>query len=168
MRRHLYLGVLALLGATGSASPAQAQVVVRAPFVYAQAGGPGPVVVRAPFFSLVVQRRISPVVLPAPPAALPAAPVAPGDPPPVPVEPPARAVTRAMTPSEFVAAFRPVAGTQEVVLEHPFTRAPVTVRFDLPPGAPRKVRVNRRVLDFDYGRRHVTIRFYRDGSVRVR
>ena len=56
-----------------------------------------------------------------------------------------------------------------MVLVHPFTGKPVKVAFTLPPGAPRKVRASRHALTFDYGRRDVvTIRFLRDGSVRVR
>jgi hypothetical protein len=72
------------------------------------------------------------------------------------------------TPAEFVASFVPAGGAYEVVLRHPFTGRPVAVRFTLPEGRPRKVRVSRLRIQFDYGRKRVTVRFFRDGTVRVR
>src|SRR5262245_27841466 len=103
-----------------------------------------------------VVRPAAPVVTPvvvqpdAPAVVLPA---------PTPVRPP--------THAEFARSFQPLPGRYEVVLLHPFTHCPVQVCFTLPPGCPKKVRVERRELEFDYGRREVEIRFYRDGGVRV-
>jgi hypothetical protein len=82
---------------------------------------------------------------------------------PLPVPTPLRPPTHA----EFARHFQPLPGNYEVVLLHPFTHCPVQVCFTLPPGCPKKVRVERRELEFDYGRCEVEIRFYRNGSVRV-
>jgi hypothetical protein len=70
--------------------------------------------------------------------------------------------------SEFLAAFKPRAGVHQVTVQHPFTGTPVQLSLVLPEGSPRKIRTNRRVLEFDYGRRVVVVRFFRDGSVQVR
>ncbi len=182
------LGLLALAGVAGLATPASAQVSVRVPFVNVDVG-PG-VYVRAPFVRLYVPPRyavgpiypapVLPAVRPLPaPAVLPGPhPLPrglPSEPPPVPVEelrtvaaPPVRVSARAPTPREFAASFRPAPGAYEVVLEHPFTGRPVKVAFTLPEGAPRNVRVNRLKLEFDYGRYSVTVRFFRNGTVAVR
>jgi hypothetical protein len=72
-----------------------------------------------------------------------------------------------MTPTEFVTSFRPKPGTYEVELLHPGTGKPVKVAFTLPEGTPRKVRLKRRAIDFDYGRQTVSIRFLIGGRVRV-
>src|SRR5262249_48567454 len=138
---------------------------------------------RAPFVRVAVTRP-APVVAPGPvvlpPAPVPAVPPVPEDdvPPvpesatptlPVPGVVPAKVIpTRPPTPSEVVAAVKPRAGSYEVDLLHPFTGKPVKVLFSLPEGAPKKVRVNKLKMEFDYGRRSVLVRFYRDGSVRVR
>jgi hypothetical protein len=95
-------------------------------------------------------------------AAPPTYPYEPGDPPPVPIPEPVPTV------AEFAGAFQPRAGTHEVVLLHPLTGCPVKVCFTLPPGCPRKVIVRPRAMVFEYARCDVTIRFVRDGSVRVR
>src|SRR5262245_768352 len=80
---------------------------------------------------------------------------------------PAPTPVRPPTHAEFARHFQPLPGRYEVVLLHPYTHCPVQVCFTLPPGCPKKVRVERRELEFDYGRREVEIRFYRDGGVRV-
>jgi hypothetical protein len=41
------------------------------------------------------------------------------------------------------------------------------VEFTLPPGVPKKVRVHRRELEFDYGRQEVDVRFRPRGGVKV-
>jgi hypothetical protein len=51
-----------------------------------------------------------------------------------------------------------------VQLIHPLTGCPVDVCFTLPPGSPHRVRVQRRELEFDYGRQEVEIRFDRQGA----
>jgi hypothetical protein len=93
----------------------------------------------------------------------------PGEPPPVPlpiaVEP---AANRAPTLSEFAAAFNPKGGRYEVVIQHPATGQPVKVSFSLPDGTPRRVKVHRRDLEFDYRGKEVSIRFLRGGEVRVK
>jgi hypothetical protein len=68
----------------------------------------------------------------------------------------------------FAEAFHPQGGRHEVVLLHPATGRPVQVGFTLPDGAPRRVRVFRYRLAFDYGRQTVALVFRRDGSVHVR
>jgi hypothetical protein len=72
-----------------------------------------------------------------------------------------------MTLDEFAAAFKPCPGTHRVCLIHPRTGQPVDVEFTLPPGVPRKVRVLRRDLEFDYGRQEVDVRFLLRGGVKV-
>jgi hypothetical protein len=184
MQRLLLTSLLALAGIMGLAAEGRADVIVRAPFVCVQVGkpyppGPRDLVVRTPFVTVRVARpvHLAPPPAPAAPQALPAQP---GDPPPVPVDPPTQAPpppgaaagpepARALTVRDFASAFRPAAGTHEVVLVHPRTGKPVPVTFTLPPGTPRKVRATRNALILNYGRREVvTIRFLRDGTVRVR
>jgi hypothetical protein len=75
---------------------------------------------------------------------------------------------RALTLDEFARSFQPLPGRYEVVLVHPLTGCPVNVCFALPPGCPKKVRVHRRQLEFDYGRHDVVIHFERNGDVRVK
>lgn len=83
-----------------------------------------------------------------------------------PVLPPP-ALVRPPTHAEFARQFQPAPGRYEVVLLHPCTNCPVQVCFTLPPGCPKRVRVERRELEFDYGRCEVEIRFYRNGTARV-
>jgi hypothetical protein len=85
----------------------------------------------------------------------------------MPVEPGPGTVA-APTLAEFASAFRPQGGRHETVLLHPATGQPVKVGFTLPDGVPRKVRVFRYRLAFDYGRQTVALVFRRDGSVNVR
>lgn len=169
------------------------EVVVKAPLTFVRVAGkdrPAPgVFVEAPFVRLAIPRQ--PQVVPAGPAIRqPVGPpiVAPDGkpvevlPPPKPaagadgiVEPAAGAPIvevpmpppRPPTHAEFASAFRPAAGQYEVVLMHPNSRAPVKVCFTLPPGCPKKVRVERDELEFDYGKYEVEIRFKRDGRVSV-
>ena len=109
------------------------------------------------------QRRVARPAAPPPPVVTPVVvqPDAPAVvlPAPTPVRPP--------THAEFARHFQPLPGRYEVVLLHPDTRCPVQVCFTLPPGCPKKVRVERRELEFDYGRYEVEIRFDRRGGVRV-
>lgn len=86
-------------------------------------------------------------------------PMGPSGPVPFPVRPP--------THAEFARGFRPMPGLYEVVLLHPHSGQPVRVQFELPPGQPKKVRVERNELEFDYGRFEVEIRFHRDGRATV-
>jgi hypothetical protein len=97
-------------------------------------------------------RVYAPPVVVAPPPAI------------VPVEP----LPRPMTVAEFVRCFQPIPGHHDVWLIHPVTCRPVRVCFNLPPGCGcPKVRVHRREVKFDYGRREVEIRFRHNGTVSV-
>jgi hypothetical protein len=71
------------------------------------------------------------------------------------------------TLATFASTFPPTPGLHEVVLLHPFTNQPVKVNFALPPGPPRKVHVNRRSVEFDYGKHYVRLVFFRSGDVQV-
>jgi hypothetical protein len=73
----------------------------------------------------------------------------------------------ALTLNDFAATFQPTPGAHEVRIVHPYTKELVTVAFTLPEGAPKQVHVNRRQIDFDYGKRSVSIRFRLKGSVEV-
>jgi hypothetical protein len=95
----------------------------------------------------------------------------PGEPPPVPLPIPvavAAAENRVPTLSEFAATFNPKGGRYEVVIQHPATGQPVKISFSLPDGTPRRVKVHRRDLEFDYRGKEVSIRFLRGGEVRVK
>src|SRR5262245_58801946 len=169
------LGVVVL---AGSASFGQAQVVVRAPFVTVVVGRscvPGRRVVSVQVPGIVDVNVGSPAPVPVAPP-LPPPPPAPDELPAPRIMPSAAAVApvnvpaappRALTVEEFAAAFQPAPGNHEVTLLHPRTGQPVTVQFTLPPGVPKKVRVSRRDLEFDYGRHEVDIRFLLRGRVRV-
>jgi hypothetical protein len=73
-----------------------------------------------------------------------------------------------LTPAQFAGSLPTAGGTHQVLLEHPFTRAPVKLTLNLPPGKPRQVHVSRLRLELDYGRQVVTVRFFRNGTVQVR
>jgi hypothetical protein len=153
-------------------SGVRADVVVHTPWVSVEVRQPE-VVIQAPFVSLRIPRRMA---APAS-AARPALPLPPGDPPPIPVAPPplptppattTRAPATVPTLPEFASSFVPKPGVHEAVLMHPASGQPVKVRFLLPEGAPRRVRVFRYRLTFDYGRHDVALVFLRNGTVRVR
>jgi hypothetical protein len=172
MRKHLVVALGALIALLAMTAAAQADVFVRVPFVRVYVGdAPGSVVVSPPFIRPIVVDR------PAPPPQ----PIIIGRPVDVPpvttqdrviVPEPRPAATpvvanRAPTLDEFAKTFKPAPGKYEVVIQHPVTCEPVTVCFMLPEGSPKKVRVHPRQIDFDYGKTDVTIRFIRDGRVRV-
>jgi hypothetical protein len=176
MRQSLGVVVLAVGVLAGSAPPAGAQVsvTVRSPYINVDVrkdgAGRKQVRLHVPgWFNVQLPWR-SPYALPpaaepapeeiAPPRARP-----PDAAPPVVPAVPGEAV-RPLTLREFAAVFQPAPGNHEVLLVHPLTQAPVPVRFTLPPGAP-KVRVHRRELEFDYGKREVEVRFLRGGRVKV-
>jgi hypothetical protein len=174
------------------ASAASAQIVIRAPFVRVQVGGPG-VYVRAPFVNLYVPESppvysVAPRTIVSPPSFVAPMPAPwengrkPTPPPPRPkselqkamppadddldAAPPVPATPeRVLTLEEFAKAFQPKAGSYEVTLQNPVTRQPTTVQFTLPEGTPRRVNLSRRELEFDYGpRRYVKIQFDQDGA----
>jgi hypothetical protein len=104
-----------------------------------------------------------------PDSPAPGLPVVPDLPPPAVVPPVPVVPVRPLTVNEFVTSFTPLPGKYEVVLIHPKTGSPVKVRFTLPPGCVRKVRVNGHKIVFDYKcQRDVVIRFLHGGGVSVR
>jgi hypothetical protein len=182
MRPLVRFGFLALAAGLATGQAVRAEVVVCTPWVTVQVGRPpGQVVVAVPGVGTVaVPVRRAAAAPPAPVTTMPPAAIQPGDPPPVPLEgaprvvipspttTPAATVGRVPTVSEFLAAFKPRAGVHQVTVQHPFTGAPVQLSLVLPAGSPSRIRANRRVVEFDYGRRVVVVRFFRDGSVQVR
>jgi hypothetical protein len=107
--------------------------------------------------------QFAPVAPPPPPGTLPL-------PQPIPAPPPPAIIpVRPLTVDEFVASFRPLPGTYEVLLIHPKTCCPVKVCFTLPPGCIRKVRVTGHKIEFVYKcQRNVVIWFLHRGKVWVR
>ena len=159
-----------------AAAPARADVFVLLPTGAIRVGPPAParVLVQTPWVTVGVGARGTAVSRQAPtlppPDPAPAEPAfVPGAPPPVPLPIPVEApAIRAPTLNEFAATFKPAPGRFEVVLQHPMTGQPVKVSFTLPPGAPKRVKVHKRELEFEYRGKDVTIRFLRGGEVRVR
>ena len=183
MKRISLLSTAALTALLVTASSAWADVYVRVPFVRVHVGDG--VYVRAPFVNLFVPSGPRVYVAPgvaAPPAqlsppaeALPTPPkkVSPGQPLPPPKNnpddaPPAPApggLERVLTMEQFTKGFLPKAGNYEVTLLNPVSKQATTVRFTLPEGTPRRVRVSGNQIEFDYGpRQYVRIRFDRDGA----
>lgn len=68
----------------------------------------------------------------------------------------------------FARDFRPVEGRHHIQIIHPVTKCPVDVCFDLPCGKLREVEVNRRSIEFDYGKHEVRILFRHNGTVDVK
>lgn len=144
--------LMALSAALSYTSASRADVIVRVPFVNVEVGNG--VRVQAPFVNVQVPPPVPPVVVPSPPPAIPQP------------APPSGAI-RPLTLQEFAASFQPGPGNYEVLLVHSRTGCPVQVGFTLPCGCPRKVRVSRHQIVFDYGRETVMIRFGLCGKVRV-
>jgi hypothetical protein len=170
MLRLITSALLALSIVVGLTQASEAQVYIRAPLIRIQTG-PGPYP-PAPSFSMRIPLlfRLDVGSAPPPPVivsqsgpVLPAPDVPPQ--PPIELGPPPAPV-KAPTLAEFASAFKPMAGTHQVVILHPVTGEPVNVTFTLPPGEP-KVHVLRRDLIFDYGRQQVEIRCQLRGGVRV-
>jgi hypothetical protein len=68
----------------------------------------------------------------------------------------------------FARDFRPCEGRHHIQIIHPVTKCPVDVCFELPCGKLREFDVNRRSIEFDYGRREVRIVFRLNGTVDVK
>lgn len=68
---------------------------------------------------------------------------------------------------DFARNFHACPGHHHVIVVHPVTRRPVEIHFDLPDCRLRDVDVNRRSVEFDYGKHEVEIVFNRDGTVCV-
>ncbi len=169
------LASAALIALAATTVPARSQVVVQTPWFCLHVGPPAPtrVLVQTPWVTVGVNPGAH-AARPAQAAPAPAEPTGgflyePGAPPPVPLPIAVEtAPSRAPTLAEFAAKFQPKPGRYELAIEHPFTGRPVQVSFTLPDGTPRRVKVYRRGVDFDYGRQQVSIRFLRGGDVRVR
>jgi hypothetical protein len=164
------LTCFALLALAAAVLPARAQVLVQTPWACIRVGPPTPtrVVVQTPWVTVGVGPSFQSVQQQAVPISFEPR-FTPGEPPPVPLPIPVEtAPPRAPTLTAFAATFKPAAGRYEVVVEHPATGQPVKVGFSLPEGTPKRVKVHRRELDFEYQGKVVSIRFMRDGEVRVR
>jgi hypothetical protein len=158
--------VAALAAVPFLVASAQAQVIIRAPFTQVEVG-PGQVRVQAPLTQVEVapgQVRVQAPLVRVQPPLVPQ-PLYPPPPPPAVVVP---AVARPLTGPEFAATFKPVPGSYEAVLLHPFTLQPVKVCFTLPATAGcYRVRARPRFIEFESPDRVVEIRFLRNGQVAV-
>jgi hypothetical protein len=135
---------LAILAAIGSSCLGFTQT--------AQAHPPRPIVVAPPILvespPVIVER---PVYIPQPVPAIPVPHACP-----------------VYTLDTFARDFRPVEGHHHIQVIHPVTKCPVDVCFDLPCGKLREFDVNRRSIEFDYGRHEVRIIFRLNGTVDVK
>jgi hypothetical protein len=68
----------------------------------------------------------------------------------------------------FARDFRPVEGHHRILVLHPVTKCPVEVCFELPCGKLREFDVNRRSIEFDYGKHEVRLLFRHNGKVDVK
>ena len=165
MRKFIAASLVAGAVLAGFAAPSRAGFFLRVPFVTVRIDrgvfvGAGPVQVQVPGHPATVPTGPSGVIVSEPSPALPADQL----PRPTPLPGP---VVKPMTVEQFAEAFKPQPGKYEVVLVHPKSGCPVKVCFELPPGCPSKVRWTKHVLEFDYGRASVRIRFYHNGDVKV-
>jgi len=72
------------------------------------------------------------------------------------------------TVEEFFGRFKPCPGNYEVVVLHPHKKVPVRVCFTLPDCQLQRYEVNRRTVEFDYGKIEVRIIFRLFGKVDVK
>jgi hypothetical protein len=166
MRKFIVVMLVACAFFAGFAGSSRAGFFLRVPFVTVHVDrgvyvGAGPVQVQVPGRPIAVPSGPSGVIVSQSVPAVPADQL----PPPTPL--PGPVVVKAMTVEQFATAFKPQPGRYEVVLVHPKSGCPVKVCFELPPGCPSKVRWTKHVLEFDYGRASVRIRFYHNGDVQV-
>lgn len=185
MKRTLMFSTAVLIGWLGVVSATQAQVFVRAPFVRVAVGDG--VSVRAPFVNLwvppdgpayyspfgprIIYVDQPPVIVQQPPVIVQPAPApAPFPPAPQPLpkadDGPPQAVQpgQATTLEAFSKSFQAKAGSYEITMLNPVTKQPNVVRFSLPEGSPKRVRVTSDSIEFIYGlRQWVRIEFDRDG-----
>ena len=169
MRKFIVVSLVAGAVLAGCAGSSRAGFFLRVPFVVVDIHrrgvyvGAGPVQVQVPGNPAPLPPAPPPVAQPETSPAFPADQL----PSPTPIPAPAPTILKAMTVQQFAESFKPQPGKFEVVLVHPKSGCPVKVCFELPPGCPRKVRWTKHVLEFDYGRVSVRIRFYHNGDVRV-
>lgn len=71
------------------------------------------------------------------------------------------------TMDNFAREFRAGEGHHRILIIHPVTCRPVEVCFTLPCGKLRELDVNRRSIEFDFGRNDVHIHFRSNGTVDV-
>jgi len=165
MKFKLTIASVTLLSLALSASFAQAQVFVRAPFVRVYVG-PGDVQVRAPFVNLNVPagpRAYLSIPLEAAPNGTIQPPTMSQYPPPIETIESQPQQFQGLTLDQFARAFQPQAGTYDVTLINPVNRQPTTVRFTLPEGSPR-VLTRPHNIEFQYfSRQWVRLEFDRDG-----
>lgn len=167
MARTSCVGIVGILLLT---STARSEVVIRTPYGVVIAGRPTASVgteIRvqvAPWLDLQVRPRTrtlaAPEVVPPPArdrAATPETSIFPSTP----------TQDRPATLREFSQTFVPAKGFYEVLFIHPDTGKPVFAHFTLPDGEPRKFRVSRRQIQFDYGDSVVAIVFDARGGVQV-
>ena len=72
------------------------------------------------------------------------------------------------TMDNFAREFRASEGHHRILIVHPVTCRPVEVCFTLPCGKLRELDVNRRSIEFDFGRDDVRISFRSNGTVDVK
>jgi hypothetical protein len=154
MRKHLFIALTALAVSLGIATASRADVFIHVPFVTVNVGDRG-VFVKPPLVGPIIVGQPIEVqpVLPAPRII--------GETPPTPT------VVRVPTLDQFAASFKPAPGRYEATVIHPVTGDPVKFSFTLPEGNLKAVHVRPREIDFEYARTEVSIRFIRNGSVRV-
>src|SRR5260370_22489973 len=136
MFRTISLGFLALGGVLTAASPGQAQVFVRAPFVRVFVG-PG-VQVRAPFVDINIPPRPY-FVVPPPSVYIPPQPkLVPKDAADEEIpDAPKSLVENPLTLQAFAKSFQARAGSYQVKIVNPITQSPPMVTFTLPERTPR-------------------------------
>jgi hypothetical protein len=148
---------------------AQGEVIIQTPYVTVIAGkpaDPGATAVRvqvAPWLDLQIRPGVRATRVPVTSSPLREIPV-PSESPPlanIPMQ------ERAVTLAEFSRSFVPAKGFYEVLFIHPDTGKAAYTHFTLPKGEPRKVRVSRRRIHFDYASSQVQIIFEPRGGVRV-
>jgi len=72
------------------------------------------------------------------------------------------------TMDNFAREFRAGEGHHRILIVHPVTCRPVEVCFTLPCGKLEELDVNRRSIEFDFGRHDVRISFRSNGTVDVK
>jgi hypothetical protein len=165
MQKLIVAGLLAAAGLAAFAESSHAGVFLRVPFVTVQVDPAAGVFVGAPGVRVQVPPRLAApagptgVIVSQPALAVPTETL--------PTPTAIAVVAKPMTVEQFAENFQPKPGKYEVVLIHPKSCQPVKVCFELPAGCPTKVRWTKHVLEFDYLRCSVRIRFYHDGDVKV-
>lgn len=169
------------------ASHSTAQVVIQRPFVRLMFGGGG-VHVQAPFVNLFLPRvppppgliaaQVPEAVFPSRPRLIPpltidlktGAEIKPeikSEEPSEETAPAPRAVSeKKLSLKDFAETFQPRGGNYSVSIINPVNKQLTPVRFSLPEGTPREVRVMSESVEFNYGpQQFVRIQFDKDGAI---